>query len=164
MTSRAVVIETNVIAVANELAIQADSDCILACIDALERAQKRRKVVIDAGQLLFREYFRYGHRSGQPGAGDAFVKWLWSNQANPKHVESVNITPRVGDPENFDEFPDDPSLEHFDRSDRKFVATALASKLQPKIVNAVDSDWRHFRDELKANDVSIIFLCPQMMK
>jgi hypothetical protein len=161
---KSVVIETNVIAVANELAGQADVDCIAACIDALLIAQKKRKVVIDSGQLLFQEYFKYANRSGQPRTGDAFIKWLWDNQANIKRVESVNITQRTSDPTNFQEFPSDSSLNQFDPSDRKFVAVALASKRSPIILNAVDSDWWEFRDQFKANGVKVKFLCPQMMK
>jgi len=161
---KSVVIETNVIAVANEMASQADSDCIAACIDALHTAQKKRKVVIDSSQLLFQEYFRYVNRSGQPRTGDAFIKWLWDNQANSKRVESVIITPRTSAPDNFKEFPSDPSLNAFDLSDRKFVAVALASKRNPAIVNAVDSDWWDFHNQLKTNGVRVKFICPQMMR
>lgn len=161
---KSVVIETNVIAVANEMANQADSDCIAACIDALHTAQKKRKVVIDSSQLLFQEYFKYANRSGQPRTGDAFIKWLSDNQANTKRVESVSITPHSNDPDNFNEFPSDPSLSAFDRSDRKFVAVALSSKRNPIILNAVDSDWWNFSNQLKNAGVSVRFLCPQMMK
>jgi hypothetical protein len=161
---KSVVVETNVIAVANELADQADVDCVDACIDALHTAQKKRKVVVDSSQLLFQEYFKYANRSGQPRTGDAFIKWLWDNQANAKRVECVSITSRASDPDNFNEFPSDPGLNLFDRSDRKFVAVALSSKRSPKILNATDSDWRDFREQLKANGISVIFLCPQMMK
>ena len=161
---KSVVVETNVIAVANELAEQADDNCIVACIEALHTAQKKRKVVIDSGQLLFQEYFKYANRSGQPRTGDAFIKWLWDNQANTKRVECVSISPSAAEPDNFNEFPNDPNLRQFDHSDRKFVAVALSSKRNPKILNATDSDWRDFRDQLKANGVAIVFLCPQMMK
>ena len=161
---KSVVIETNVIATANELADQADAECVIACIDALRTAQQKRKIVIDSSQLLFLEYFKYANRSGQPRTGDAFMKWLWDNQANTKRVERVGITSRADDPDNFNEFPSDPGLNQFDRADRKFVAVALSSKRNPKILNATDSDWRDFHDQLKANGVSVQFLCPQMMK
>lgn len=161
---KSVVVETNVIAVANELADHVDVDCITACIDALHTAQKKRKVVIDSNQLLFQEYFRYANRSGQPRTGDAFIKWLWDNQANIKRVECVSISPLASAPDNFKEFPNDPSLNQFDPSDRKFVAVARASKRNPAIINATDSDWWAFRDRLKANGVTVKFICPQMMK
>lgn len=161
---KAVIIETNVIAVANELADHADTECIVACIDALQIAQEKKKIVIDSGQLLFDEYFRYANRAGQPGLGDFFVKWLWDNQANKRCCEIVTITPSSDDLDDFQEFPDDPELAGFHRDDRKFVAVALASKRKPKILNAVDTDWWHFRDQLRRHNVSIQFLCPDMMR
>lgn len=161
---KAVIIETNVIAVANEMADHADSECIVSCINSLEKAKMKQKIVIDSGMLIFEEYFRYAHRSGQPRVGDAFIKWLWDNQANSKRCERVNITPRDNDPDNFIEFPDYPALNEFDRSDRKFVAVACASNHHPKILNATDSDWCHFKDHLSNYGVFIKFLCPNLMK
>jgi len=161
---KAVVIETNVIAVANELAHHADLKCMLACINALQIAQQKRKIVIDSGQLFFAEYFRYANRAGQPGLGDAFMKWLWDNQANTRRCERVDITPSDHDAENFEEFPDDPELTGFHKDDRKFVAVAIASRQNPKILNAVDSDWWHFREQLSKHNISVQILCPQMMK
>ncbi len=160
---KAVIVETNVIAVANELADHADPVCSLACINALQTVHQKRKIVIDSGSLFFDEYFRYASRSGQPRLGDLFVKWLWDNQANVRRCERVSITASVNDPNDFVEFPDDPSLHCFDRADRKFVAVALASRRNPKILNAVDTDWWHFRDQLGLYNISIQFLCPQMM-
>jgi hypothetical protein len=160
---KAVVVETNVIAVANELADHADSACSLACIGALQTAHQKRKIVIDAGSLFFTEYFRYANRAGQPRLGDAFVKWLWDNQANIRRCERVTITPRDNEPDNFVEYPDDPELHGFDRADRKFVAVALASRRKPTILNAVDTDWWHFREQLSSHNITIHFLCPKMM-
>lgn len=160
---KAIVVETNVIAVANEMADHADMACVGACINALETAQDKRKIVIDSGQILFSEYFRYANRAGQPGLGDAFVKWLWDNQANVRHCERVDITSLNNDPGNFAEFPDDPNLQGFDRSDRKFVAVALAGRRKPKIINAVDTDWWHYKDELRNYGITIQFLCPDLM-
>jgi hypothetical protein len=161
---RAVVIDTNVIVVANEHAIHADDACELSCVKALEKARYKQRIVIDSGMLLFEEYFKYANRSGQPHVGDAFVKWLWVNQSNSKRCEQVRITPRANEPDNFAEFPQQIGLKFFDRSDRKFVAVARASKYHPSIINAVDTDWWIFRDQLKQIKVSVKFLCPQMMK
>jgi hypothetical protein len=56
-------------------------------------------------------------------------------------------------------FPDDPDLAAFDPADRKFVALALASDSHPSILNAVDSDWWHFREALRRAGVEVMFLC-----
>ncbi len=158
---KAVVVETNVIAVANELAEHAGPSCVIACLDALDAA-RRRIVVIDTSNLCFDEYFRYANRSGQPRAGDAFARWLWENQYGG-NCERVNITPKVNATDSFNEFPTDPALRDFDPSDRKFVAIAKASKNKPTILNAADTDWWNHRKSLKRNGIKIKFLCPELM-
>jgi len=159
-----VVVDTNVLVVANLKNNQAGLSCVLACVDALETAKKERVVCIDSGARCFNEYFRYANRSGEPGLGDAFVKWLWERQAHPRHCEKVDITPKTEDAEDFEEFPDDPELNRFDRTDRKFVAVALRSRHQPTILNATDTDWWHFNAALEKHKISVRFLCPELMK
>ena len=125
------VIDTNVLLVANGRAKQACPACVLACVEALAAIRERRRVLLDRGMLILNEYI--GQRlsfSGQPGAGDAFFRWLFNNQANELHCLQFDITPRRGSADDFVEFPDDPALSRFDRSDRKFVAVALASRLR----------------------------------
>jgi hypothetical protein len=158
-----VVVDTNVLVVANLKNHQAGPNCVLACVDALETVKEKRVVCIDSGARCFNEYFRHANRSGEPGLGDAFVKWLWERQAHPRHCEKVDITPKIEDAGDFEEFPDDPSLNHFDRTDRKFVAVALRSRHQPTILNATDTDWWHFNAVLEKHKISVRFLCPELM-
>jgi hypothetical protein len=160
----AVVIDTNVLQVANGNAPQADPTCVLATIDRLESVRRHEIVCLDISELILQEYIaqRFSF-AGQPGAGDAFFKWIFDNQANQQHCEQVLITPRHDDHTNFDEFPDDPALAGFDRSDRKFVAVALASSNNPTVLNAVDSDWRLFGDALAANGVTVEELCAHLV-
>lgn len=162
---RAVVIDTNVGTVANGDTEQASPACVVACIDRLERVRSSELVVIDDGFRILDEYRRHMSLSGQPGAGDFFFKWLWTNQANPDHCEQVRITPvAAGAEEDYEEFPRDPALAGFDPSDRKFVAAALASRNRPEILNASDTDWHIFREPLARNGVRIAFLCPELMR
>lgn len=158
----AVVIDTNVGVVANRQHPPAGPKCILTCIQALRAAQSQL-VLLDDDARILDEYRRYLSPSGQPGAGDAFFKWLWDNRANSERCQLVPLTPMSDDDEDFEEFPRDPELNGFDRSDRKFVAVALASGMNPEILNASDSDWWHFRRALQANGVNIAFLCPGLM-
>ena len=131
--------------------------CFHVCVTTL-RAVQSEKIILDDQRLIIREYRSYANPSGQPGVGDEFFLWLLRNQANPEYVETVSITP--DDDKGFVEFPDDPDLAKFDPSDRKFVAVALASLNQPEILNAVDTDWWHYREPLERNGVRIRFLCP----
>ncbi|HET6383334.1 MAG TPA: hypothetical protein VFJ58_08090, partial [Armatimonadota bacterium] len=102
--------------------------------------------------------------SGQPGVGDSFFKWLWVNQENLQTCRKVVITPAKQHERGFEEFPDDPELARFDHSDRKFVATIIASREKAPIVNASDTDWWDYGDALKRHGVTVLFLCPELME
>jgi hypothetical protein len=155
-----VVIDTNVLVVANgRNCEQASSECILACASRLNQIKQQGIVVLDSQWLILKQYITNACSTGQPGVGDAFLKWVLTNRVNPKHCETVDITPAGQD--NFAEFPPDPSLEKFDPSDRKFVAVALTHPAQPSILNAVDSDWRDFYSHLSEFGVKVEFLCPE---
>lgn len=155
-----VVIDTNVLVVANGRHEPAQERCVGACIGALEQA-RRETVVLDDGQLMLDEYRRHCAFAGQPGLGDAFFKWLWNRQADPRHCHRVRITPHPK--RGFVEFPADKRLRGFDRNDRKFVAVALAAGGSPPVLNASDTDWWHARQVLGEHGVTISFLCPELM-
>jgi hypothetical protein len=157
----AFVVDTNVPVVANGNSEQADPDCVIACVDALEAVYGGGVIVLDDAMRILDEYRRNLSMSGQPGAGDLFMKWVWSIQSVVKRCEQVHLTPRHNEPDNFTEFPDDPELAQFDLSDRKFVAVALASRRRPTILNAVDPDWADHHSALRRHAVKVTFLCPQ---
>jgi len=161
---KAYVVDTNVAVVANGAADHATPDCVLSCLDWIERVRKNGIILLDSAQLILKEYMNHLSLSGQPGAGDAFMKWVWVNQANPRCCEQVPITPNPSDENDIKEFPDDPNLQGFDPSDRKFVAVALISRKNPQVLNAVDTDWWNFRRVLRKYGVRIVFLCPDMME
>jgi hypothetical protein len=155
--------DTNVAIVANGRSPQAGDHCVNTCIKTLLALRERQRLLLldDLG-LILEEYRRYLSPSGQPGSGDAFFKWLWDNQGNPKYCRQVRITP-MDDPRRFEEFPDDGELARFDPSDRKFVAVAIASLENPPILNAADNDWWDYREALRRHGVEIRFLCPELM-
>lgn len=155
------VLDTNVPLVANGGSPQAPLDCTEACVEALLRIREEKRLLLDEGGLILDEYRRNLSPSGQPGAGDAFFKWVWDNQANLEVCRQVGITPTADG--SFLEFPADPALNAFDRSDRKFVAVALTADGGPPIWNAVDTDWWLFREPLENNGIRIEFLCPHLI-
>ncbi|MDP1647846.1 MAG: hypothetical protein Q8M01_06565 [Rubrivivax sp.] len=155
-----VVVDTNVLVVANGKHEPAQVQCIGACIDALAEA-RTGLVVIDDAQHILAEYRRHCSFAGQPGVGDAFFKWLWQRQADPRHCLVVHITPHPK--RGFAEFPADEQLAKFDRSDRKFAAVALAAGDAPPILNACDTDWWLARHALDAHGLTVNFLCPELM-
>jgi hypothetical protein len=160
---KAVVVDTNVAVVANQKTPQASPDCLQACLNALPRITEKGIVVLDDAMHILKEYMDNLSLSGQPGLGDAFLKWVWNHQGTVR-CERVHITPKPGEEHTFEEFPSDPDLENFDLSDRKFVAVARSSHRKPPVLNAVDTDWWIFRTPLKKYKVRVQFLCPEHMK
>ncbi len=149
------VVDTNVAVVANGKTEQASPDCVLACFGWLNDIMKgQHMLVIDDSWHILGEYGKNLRSEGQPGAGDAFLKWVLVNRDNPRHCEQVPIEP---DPE------DNNELIMTDRSDRKFVAVVLAHPQRPPILNATDSDWWECRKALAARGIHITYVCPDAM-
>jgi hypothetical protein len=157
----AYVIDTNVPIAANGCTDHASPACVLRCVQKLVDVHNGGIVVLDDDMRNLKEYTRNLKRSGQPGAGDSFLKWVWDNQGVSERCERVTITPLPDDPHNFCEFPIDPCLASFYPDDRKFVAVARASRNDPEVLNATDSDWWRHRQALHDNGVRVVFLCPE---
>lgn len=161
---KAYVVDTNVPVVANGRTPQAGPGCAAACVEALGDIKEHGLIVLDDRNLILDEYMKNLSLAGQPGLGDAFMKWVFESQAVPERCEQVPITPRGGADDDFEEFPDAPALRAFDRSDRKFVAVALTSRRRPVIQDAVDSDWWDYRRALRQHGARIQFLCPEQFR
>jgi hypothetical protein len=88
-----VVVDTNVILVANGAHADVGDDCRDECVAQLAVLAKRGRVVVDDLNEIVEEYLRKTepHKGQRPG--DAFLKWLLNNQSNPRRVERVSITP-----------------------------------------------------------------------
>ena len=155
-----VVVDTNVAVVANGRSEQASRDCVITCIERIQQITSGvEKLALDNGWQIIREYLRNLHSSGQPGVGDAFLKWVLTNWLNPERCDLVTITPIDNLENEFREFPTDPALNDFDPSDRKFIAVARAHSENPPILQAVDSKWWGFKDALHRNGVTVEFIC-----
>jgi len=159
---RAVVVDTNVPVTANGMADHVSDYCVNNCIERLKQVRKKEVLLLDDGMRILQEYMGYLSPSGQPGFGDIFMKWVWNNQSNPKLCKIIPIT-SLDERPYFSEFPNDDELDGFDRSDRKFVAVAKASGLNPPIINATDTDWWDYHQPLQQNGIQIEFICPELM-
>jgi len=151
------VVDTNVAVVANGRSEQASHDCVITCNERLGQIMSGEvKLVLDDMWRIIGEYMQNLRSIGEPGVGDAFLRWVLTNKDNPQRRELVTITPVESD---FREFPDDPALNDFDPSDRKFIAVALAHPHKPPVLQAVDSKWWGFRNALQRNNVVVEFIC-----
>lgn len=160
----AVIVDTNVIGIANGKHKHATTECIESCQQRLREILSQHKiVVVDNRQRILNEYKKYVDLSTQKGIGDVFVKTLLRNQGNPKICKLAYITPLKGNGTDFQEFPTDSALCGFDPDDRKFIAVALAYQLDagqvPTILLAIDRGWLQFKNALARHGVTVDLIC-----
>ena len=155
-----VIVDTNVAVVANGGSGQASEECEETCINRLQEITTGEiKLVLDDHRRIIEEYRGNLSPHGQPGVGDAFLKWVEMNWTNCERCERVTITPIEDSETEFKEFPVDPDLQKFNPKDRKFIAVAIAHCEKPSILQAVDRLWWHSRDTLSRHGVAVEFVC-----
>ncbi|HSH56846.1 MAG TPA: hypothetical protein VK965_02695 [Halomonas sp.] len=153
------VVDTNVLLVANQYHDDVSEECVITCIEAIDRLRRSGVTVIDDEWRILGEYqHKLDPSRGQPGAGDAFLKWLLQRQANPKHVAQVPVSETAD--EWFEEFPDHGLQHEFDPPDRKFIAVATADIGKPPILQAADCKWLNWWRPLMVAGVHFRFVCP----
>jgi hypothetical protein len=153
-----VIVDTNVILVANEQHPDVTEQCVVACARRLERIMIAGRIVIDDGYLILKEYQNKTTPQMGKRPGDAFVKWLLRNNANAERCQQVKLVEHAE--RGFESFPDDERLMSFDPSDRKFVAVAIAHPNHPPIAQAADSKWLGWSSALEDHGVSLDLVCP----
>jgi len=155
------IVDTNVPVVANGRKTNATLVCQKACIRALKAfLEGNRILVLDSGEEVLREYGLNLRISGKPGVGDMFLRWAHNNQANNNRCIKLELTP-LNDSRGYEEFPADPELSQFDRNDRKFVALAIACRVNPPILHATDRGWWIFEGALQNNGIVVEHICPE---
>lgn len=153
-----VVVDTNVLLVAEGRHEDASEECVLACIDRLRKIMRDDTVVVDDGYRVLGEYQNKLNANRGKGAGTAFLKWLLQRLANERHVAQVGITEYASD--RYREFPV-PHLEPaFDPPDRRFPAVSNAHPAKPPVLQAVDCKWLDWWPALHAAGMRVEFLCP----
>jgi hypothetical protein len=153
------VIDTNVTTTANGANAGAPPACVAASARALQTVMASGHVFIDDGGRIVAEYRKNLSARGQPGPGDAFLKWLLTHEWSGEKVTRVTITPTAEDDEDFEELSRPPADIVYDRSDRKFLAVAAAAAEHPPILQAFDSKWWGWQTALSEIGVTIHFLC-----
>lgn len=153
----AVVIDTNVLRIADLQHEDVSEECIYACTEKLLETKTSGVAVIDDAFLIIREY------SGAPKlrdsqAGGAFLKWLLQNKSNNTRVHQVPVTETALD--HFEEFPGPALQPTFDASDRKFPSVANAHPEKPPILQAADCKWLNWWPALQATGITVDFVCP----
>ena len=153
------IVDTNVILVANRQHADVSDACVVTCAKRLEAIMATGRIAIDNAYRILNEYQHKTHPRVGKRPGDLFVKWLLRNNLNPLRCDQV---PLVAHPERaFESFPDDPRLANFDPPDRKFVAVSAAHSQHPPLSQAADSKWLGWAPALADHGIAVDFLCPQ---
>lgn len=156
----AVVIDTNVLLVANLQHDDVSAECVAECVRRLQAVQAgAHRVVLDDGYRILGEYLHKTRVTPPRGVGDVFLKWLLRQVGQSRQVELVGLTELA--PDQFAEFPDAALQARFDAPDRKFPAVANAHPGKPPIWQAADCKWLDWWPELARADVRVEFLCPE---
>lgn len=152
------IVDTNVVIMANHRD-GGTYACASACAKQLLEIKKKGKLVLDSQNQILSEYRSYLNHSGQPGAGDAFFRWFFNNRGKADLCCEVEITPITHQWRLYEEFPEDPALSTFDKSDQKFVATSQAHPQKPVILQATDHKWLQWREGLEKHGTCVSLLC-----
>nr|WP_295082568.1 hypothetical protein [uncultured Roseateles sp.] len=154
-----VVIDTNVLLVANGQHADVSPDCVAECVRRLQAMEKNGVTVIDDGYRILGEYQNKTNIRQPKGVGDVFLKWLLRQTANQSRVEQVNLTELAEN--EFAEFPDASLQRVFDPPDRKFAAVAHAHPDKPSVWQAADCKWLDWWSALQVKEIRVEFLCPE---
>jgi hypothetical protein len=155
------VVDTNVATTANGANVGAPPACVAASARALQQVMQGGHVFVDHGGTIVAEYRKHLSAKGQPGPGDAFLKWVLTHEWGGVRVTRVRITPcDRGDGEDYEELPPPPRGIRYDPSDRKFLAVAAAHPEHPPVLQSLDSKWWGWRDALAGAGVTLCFVCP----
>ena len=110
---------------------------------------KSGRITLDFGWEIISEYKHDLRSTGEPGIGDAFLKWVLTNYANIDRCHQVDIR-EVSIPV---------KLEDFDPADHKFIKVAIASP-GARIAEATDSEWWYRREDFAEAGIPVDFICP----
>jgi hypothetical protein len=150
-----VIIDTNIMVVANRQNDLVTSSCMDACIQFLIHARASHTVLMDAGDEIRAEYAN-ALKMGRPAElGAQFLMHIYREQGNPQHVRFVGLS-KLPDG-SFSDFPTASELAGFDHSDRKFAVLGKTTGIP--VSNATDSDWVEHLNALVAHGVAVHFVC-----
>ena len=158
------VVDTNVPMTANGANAAAGAQCQANCARALREIMVSGHVCVDTGGRIVTEYRRNLRAGGEPGPGDAFLRWLLTHEWDRARVSRVPISPTPEDAGDFDEMPVEPDGVRFDPSDRMFIAVAAARTPHPTIVQSFDSKWWGWRGALGRAGIPLHFLCKREIR
>jgi hypothetical protein len=154
VSAEAVVVDTNVLLIANGQHDDISPDCVIVCVQRLQALMLTGQVVLDDARQILGEYGHKADARRSRGVGDLFLRWLHRN-----YSRCVFVTLQPHPQREYASFPEDVDLVKFDPADRKFVAVAAACDLSPPILQAADAKWWIWSKALERHGIKVEFLC-----
>ncbi len=155
--SDSLVVDTNVLAVAEGMHDGASDHCKLNCVSLLRRIEGGVILAVDAGDEVLSEYLGALRGSGTSGPGKKLATALWRRRHDPAVCRKVHINSIDRPPGSYAEVPE--SLRDFDTDDQKFLAVAVAEGSQPPLFQALDTEWWLRRQDISREGIDVQFLC-----
>jgi hypothetical protein len=152
-----IIVDTNVLAVAEGLHGQASETCVAACLSIARRLQDGATIAVDDGDRILKEYIDALRGSTNAGIGSKLASALYRRRFDPNVCRLLSLTPIDEPPGSFEEVPE--PLRDFDNDDQKFIAVAVAEGSRSPVFTAVDREWWDRQEDLSRNGINVQHLC-----
>ncbi len=152
------VVDTNVLKVAEGLHPNASDACRAACIELLRRLEAGAIAGVDSAGEITTEYIVSLREAKTAGLGVKMAKRLHRRRRDVAVCREVELTPIDEPPGSYEEVPE--SLRDFDIDDQKFLGVAAADEGRPQVFTAVDNEWWERKQHFVDAGLDIQFLCP----
>lgn len=135
--------------------------CKECCFEFIENfiGNPNSKIVLDDCYEIYNEYTRNINIRSGPSIAVLFLRWV-SNHINRIPAEDLVHLDKTAR-HTYKTFPSHPSLDKFDKDDRKFIALSIAHPQHPKIVQGTDYKWKLYVDTFLEFGIFVLFLCPE---
>jgi hypothetical protein len=135
----------------------ASEQCILACVQVIQRIRDGQRVGVDTTDEILREYLSTLGTARTPGIATKLARALWHRRYDGRLCHRIDITPIGTPPGSYAEVP--AGLRDFDVDDQKFIAVAAAQGSVPPVFQALDREWWRRRSDLTTGGIDVQFLC-----
>ena len=135
----------------------ASDACVGACRRLVARGIEGVRLVVDADDLILREYLATLRSAKTSGPAVKLAQRLWRTRRSTEACRVVVITPLDDQAGSFEEVP--AALRDFDVDDQKFLAVAVADGSTPPVFQALDEEWWTRRTDMTAAGIDVQFLC-----
>ena len=150
----ALIIDTNVFAIAEGMHGDATDGCKAACTSILLRIDGGYPILVDDSDEILSEYVAALRAAPTSGLAVKLASRLYRTRHGEPACRKVEITRSNG---SYEEVP--AGLRDFDPDDQKFIAVAASAGGGFPLVAGLDGEWWDRQADFPANGLSVQFPC-----